>query len=61
MKKFRNPFSFQVDYDRKSIFQLASDKEKEEQTSAGRSRLPDGNRSRYEASEQGTAQVLNGM
>lgn len=32
MKKFRNPFSFQVDYDRKSIFQLASDKEKEEQT-----------------------------
>ena len=32
MKKFKNPFSFQVDYDRKSIFQLASDKEKEEQT-----------------------------
>ena len=32
MKKFKNPFSFQVDYDRKSIFELASDKEKEEQT-----------------------------
>ena len=32
MKKFKNPLSFQVDYDRKSIFQLASDKEKEEQT-----------------------------
>ena len=32
MKKFKNPFSFQVDYDRKSIFNLASDKEKEEQT-----------------------------
>ena len=32
MKKFKNPFSFQVDYDRKSLFQLATDKEKEEQT-----------------------------
>ena len=32
MKKFKNPFSFQVDYDRNSIFQRASDKEKEEQT-----------------------------
>ena len=32
MKKFKNPFSFQVDYDRGSIFKLASDKEKEEQT-----------------------------
>ena len=32
MKKFRNPFSFQVDYDRESIFKVATDKEKEEQT-----------------------------
>lgn len=32
MKKFKNPFSFQVDYDRESIFGLATDKEKEEQT-----------------------------
>ena len=32
MKKFRNPFSFQVDYDRESIFRVATDKEKEEQT-----------------------------
>ena len=32
MKKFRNPLSFQVDYDRESIFKVATDKEKEEQT-----------------------------
>ena len=32
MKKFRNPLSFQVDYDRQSIFKVATDKEKEEQT-----------------------------
>ena len=32
MAKFKNPLSFQVDYDRKSIFKLASDKDKEEQT-----------------------------
>ena len=32
MKKFRNPLSFQVDYDRESIFRVATDKEKEEQT-----------------------------
>ena len=32
MKKFNNPLSFQVDYDRKSIFKSATDKEKEEQT-----------------------------
>ena len=32
MKKFRNPFSFQVDYDSESIFKMATDKEKAEQT-----------------------------
>ena len=32
MKKFKNPLSFQVDYDRESIFRKATDKEKEEQT-----------------------------
>ena len=32
MKKFKNPLSFQVDYDRKSIFRLATDEEKEEQS-----------------------------
>ena len=32
MKKIKNPFSFQVDYERDSIFQLASQKEKEEET-----------------------------
>ena len=32
MKKFKNPFSFQVDYDRESIFKVATDKEKAEQT-----------------------------
>lgn len=32
MKKFKNPLSFQVDYDRQSIFKVATDKEKEEQT-----------------------------
>ena len=32
MKKFKNPFSFQVDYDRKSIFKLASKEEKEQET-----------------------------
>lgn len=31
MKKFKNPFSFQVDYDRQTIFNLASKKEKEEE------------------------------
>ena len=32
MKKFKNPLSFQVDYDRESIFKVATDKEKQEQT-----------------------------
>lgn len=32
MKKFKNPLSFQVDYDRQSIFKVATDKEKAEQT-----------------------------
>lgn len=32
MKRFKNPLSFQVDYDRESIFKKASDKEKAEQT-----------------------------
>ena len=31
MKKFKNPISFQVDYDRESIFKLATQKEKEEE------------------------------
>lgn len=31
MKKFKNPFSFQVDYDRESIFTLASRKDKEQE------------------------------
>ena len=32
MKKIKNPFTFQVDYDRESIFKIASKKEKEEET-----------------------------
>ena len=32
MKKFKNPLSFQVDYDRKSIFSVATDEEKAEQS-----------------------------
>lgn len=32
MKRFKNPLSFQVDYDCESIFKKATDKEKEEQT-----------------------------
>ena len=32
MKKFKNPLSFQVDYDRESIFKVATKEEKEEQT-----------------------------
>lgn len=32
MKKFKNPLSFQVDYDRQSIFKVATKKEKEEET-----------------------------
>lgn len=31
MKKFKNPLSFQVDYDRESIFKLASKEEKEQE------------------------------